>query len=73
MSINAITIDRETGNGKYADVLDVCETLGNTDYGSASNALLVMIRQSRLFQRTLRQMQPTDNIPAHGGDGGTES
>lgn len=51
--ISKLTIDRATGDGKYADVLDVAERLANGDYGSATNAVVVMIRQSPLFAETI--------------------
>jgi hypothetical protein len=62
--INGVTIDRQTGDGKYADVLAVAEHLGDGDYGSAANAIAVMVRQSRLFSKTLAQLKEAD-----GGDG----
>lgn len=55
--INGVTIDRQTGDGKYADVLDVAEHLGRGDQGSAANALAVMVRQSPMFLATLRELK----------------
>lgn len=62
--ITALTIDRVTGDGKYADVLDVCQELANGDYGSATNALIVMVRQSPLFKRTAQKAATNQAIEA---------
>lgn len=62
--INGVTIDRQTGDGKYADVLDVAEHLGLRKCGSAANAIAVMVRQSRLFSKTSDQLKEADR-----GDG----
>lgn len=60
--VTAVTIDRATGDGKYADVLDVAERLGRVgDYGSAANAIAVMVRQSRLFAKTSEQLKGADS------------
>ncbi len=55
--IESVMIDRQTGSGKYADVLDAAEKLGDGDYGSAANALAVMARQSRLFSEYLKRRE----------------
>lgn len=59
--INSILLDREAGNGKYADVIDVATRLGNGSYGSATNALAVMVRQSRLFKEAMAEIR-TENL-----------
>jgi hypothetical protein len=56
--IRSVVIERETGNGKHSDVLDVCEALAAGDYGSAANAACVMIRQSPLFQEAIAKLEP---------------
>ena len=67
--LTQIGINRETGNGKYGDVLDVAEALGNGDYGTAANAVVVMARQSPLFRETLAQVreheEQTPALPEH--------
>ena len=55
--LSGITLDRRKGNGKYADVLDVAERLAQGDYATATNAFVVMVRQSLLFRATLQKMQ----------------
>lgn len=55
--IQKIEIDRQTGNGKYGDVLDAAEQLAAGDYGSAVNALAVMVRKSPLFHEATLQLQ----------------
>ncbi len=55
--ITAITIDRTTGDGKYTDIIDTAELLGDEDYGSAVNAIAVMVRQSPLFQDAQKRMK----------------
>ena len=55
--IDALTIDRNTGNGRYSDVLDVLERLGKGgQYGSATNAAVQLIRKTSEFQETLAQI-----------------
>lgn len=55
--ISGVTIDRETGNGKYVEVIDVAEHLGLGDYGSAANALSAMAKQSPLFVEALSRLK----------------
>lgn len=55
--IQMVTVSREAAGGKYEDVLDVCEALARGDYGSATNALNVMARQSPLFAETMTKLQ----------------
>ncbi len=52
-----VAIGRKTGEGRYDDVIDVCEALGRGDYGSAGNALAVMARQSTLFKETVERLK----------------
>ena len=54
---DAITINRARSSGKHGDILDVAEYLGSGIYGSATNALVVMCRQSPLFKATLAELQ----------------
>ena len=55
--IQMVTVSRDSAGGKYEDVLDVCEELARGDYGSATNALNVMARQSPLFVETMSKLQ----------------
>lgn len=65
MAIDAVTIKREgKGDGRYGDLLDVAEALAAGDYGSASNAVLVMARQSPLFQATLAELRKAEPVEA---------
>jgi len=52
-----VGIKRDTGDDRYGDVLDVAERLAEGDYGSAANAIAVMVRQSPLFQETLAKLR----------------
>jgi hypothetical protein len=63
--MTAVAITRETGDGKYADVLDVIEALAEGDYGSGSNAAVVMIRQSDLYKETIKKLPKIQNQPAN--------
>ncbi|WP_413936946.1 hypothetical protein [Nitrospira sp. BLG_1] len=49
--MTALQIDRKVKN--YGEVLDVCEYLGEQDYGSGVNALMVMMKQSPLWISTV--------------------
>ncbi len=49
--IRSINIDRIASPNRYEDVLDVGERL-QRDYGSATNAIAYMVRQSDLFKQT---------------------
>ena len=55
--IERLCIERLTANGKYADVLDAAELLAAGSYGSATNAVVVMARQSPLFREAQAQLQ----------------
>jgi diphthamide biosynthesis methyltransferase len=57
MSIQAITVTRVTGNGKNTELLDVCEELGKGDFGSPTNALIVLARKSDLYQETVEKLR----------------
>lgn len=50
---NFITLDRASGSGRYADVIDVCDHLRNK-YGSPTNALAQLARQSDEFRQALQ-------------------
>lgn len=63
--LTQVGICRETGNGKYGDVLDVAEVLAQGDYGTAANAIVVMARQSPLFQKTLREIGKGESVPVN--------
>ena len=54
--IRHLVLERTSGDGQYEDVMDVSEYLGRGLYGSAPNALVTMVRQSKLFQRTVKKM-----------------
>ena len=49
--LTALQIDRRIRN--YSEVLDVCEYLGEQMYGSGVNALMVMLRASPEYIKTL--------------------
>ncbi len=51
--IQSIVIDRNTKDGEYATIVDVCEFLAADKLGSATNAAAVMMRSSPLFKKTL--------------------
>lgn len=53
-----------TDTGRYDDVLRVAQHLGGKDHGSATNAVAVMVRQSKLFKVTLEMLRAKDD-----GDG----
>lgn len=55
--LNAVVIDRRTGDGKFGDVIDVAEWLASGDWGSAPNALAVMARRSDLYREATEAMQ----------------
>jgi len=55
--LTQVGINRNTGDERYGDVLDVAERLAEGDYGTAANAIAVMVRQSPLFQQTLEKLQ----------------
>lgn len=57
--MKAITIDRNTGDGKYGDVLDAAEVLSG-DYGSAANALVQMARDSSLYADAKQKARDLD-------------
>lgn len=50
--LNVLTLNRGVRDGKYAAVMDVCEFLGDGDFGSASNALVAMVQKSPLYYAT---------------------
>lgn len=73
---DALTISRETGNGRHSDILDVAEHLGRGIYGSATNALVVMVRQSPLFRETVKKLpkrakalESVPEVPGQPGQG----
>ena len=61
-----MTIDRRSGGGKYADVIDAADRLGRGDFGSASNALVVMVRQSELFKTTIAEIRSENGRDPQG-------
>lgn len=46
MALTAITLNREVGNGKYADVIDIAEILASGELGTPANAIAVCVRES---------------------------
>jgi hypothetical protein len=54
--IRSINIDRVASPDRYGDVLDVGERL-QRDYGSATNAIAYMVRQSDLFKQTWAKIE----------------
>lgn len=55
--LRQIAVSRDVGDGRRSDVLDVAEYLGERDYGTAANALVVMVRDSAIFQKTLPKLK----------------
>ena len=56
--LRQIAVDRSVGDGtRNGEVLDAAEHLGNADYGSATNALVVMARQSPLFEKATSELR----------------
>lgn len=53
--MQAVTVDRTTGNGKYADVIDVCDRLSER-FGSAANALVQIARESPIYQDAVQEL-----------------
>lgn len=65
--LKQITLFRRTGRGRNAEVFDVLELLGQTQYGSAANATLVCVRDSAVFkaaQDQLRSGKPETDRPS---------
>lgn len=50
--VSAITLTRASADGRYADVLDAAEAL-ESKYGSATNAIAVMCRESPSYREAL--------------------
>ena len=50
-------VSRDDVNKRDADVLDVCEVLSIGTFGTPNNALMAMVRESKLFLETLRQLE----------------
>ncbi len=65
----ALNIDSRTKNGAYAEIIEVAERLGKGKYGSASNALAVMARESPLFRRTLAEIKAERGDDSTANDG----
>ncbi len=63
-----VALNRKDAGGRYGDVLDVCERLAGPsgDYGSATNALFVMVRQSPLFKTEFEKIQAERAIATAG-------
>lgn len=56
--LRQIAVDRSVGDGtRNGEVIDAAEHLGNADYGSAANALVVMVRQSPLFEKATSELR----------------
>lgn len=54
--LKQVAINRDTGDGKNGDVLDVAEYLATT-YGSATNAIVQMCRRSPLFKQAFDELK----------------
>lgn len=57
MALTNVSIERKIGDGRYGDVLDVCEHLGVTTFGSARVALVNLVRQSPLYRDTIKAIR----------------
>lgn len=52
--LKQVAITRDRDDQKHHEILDVAEFLAeHGDYGSGANTVVVMIRQSPLYKRTL--------------------
>ena len=54
--VRVINIDRATGNGRYADVLDVLEFMKD-EFGSATNSAVQCIRASEIYQEAKLKLE----------------
>ncbi len=54
--IQNVTITRNVADGKYDDIVDVCEYLGDGVYGNATNALVQIVRKSPLFLDAVKKL-----------------
>lgn len=61
---NAITIQRGRKGGAYDDILTVAQSI-ERDYGSATNAIAVMVRQSPLYQEAAAKLAKTKRKQTH--------
>ncbi len=63
MAFAAMNIRREQGE-PYGDLIDVCNMLGIAGkYGSAPNALLLMLAESPTYQAGLKRLaEQTENL-----------
>jgi hypothetical protein len=69
--LKQLTIYRSTGNGRYGDMLDALETLGNTEYPSAAAAAVACLRSSPIFRAALENLRREREIePGQQVDGG---
>jgi len=59
----AITLTRDSS--RHLDVIQAADFLAQGDYGSAANALVVMVRQSPLFQEAITALR--SDRPARAG------
>lgn len=57
MATSIIQISRETDSGRYAEIIDVCDFAAKQVYGSASNALCAIIKNSELFKEFKATME----------------
>lgn len=55
MAVRSILLTR--GTERHDDVLDVCEVLAVGDYGTPTNALIVVVRKSPLYRETLEAIE----------------
>jgi hypothetical protein len=55
--LTAIIVRDQTGNGRYRDILDVCEHLGREKYENATNALIVLAKGNPEFKATLKRIR----------------
>ena len=52
-----VTIDRRSRKGAYADILDAAQQMAGGDYGSATNAIAVMVRQSPHYSVAMERLK----------------
>ena len=55
--IKQVTIGRNDGGGRYAEMIDVCEFLAKRVYGSTVNAVKQLAVGNPEYARALQEMQ----------------
>ena len=69
--IEYVTIGRSAACGRYADVIQVAEYLKDT-YGSPTNAMAVMVRDSKIFKAAWARMCRNGKAPNENKEAAAE-